>query len=133
MDIESIKNKLTKVYSKKLYKITKDCVNSQQNCLIYVVTYLQMMRDQAILSGNAEDSKSKKEYYFVIANKLACALVEYDGLASCKSIFFDKFGNRQPKFAEVSSDALLEMYNKEYEKHWMQFWALLADIFKINQ
>lgn len=121
MSIKSIKNKLTKVYLKKLYKITKDCVNSQQNCLIYIVTYLQMMRDLAILSGNTESSKNKKEYYFTIANKLACALVEYDSLASCKSIFFDKFGNKQAKFAEVSRDELSEMYNKEYEKHWMQF------------
>lgn len=132
MNAKSIKTKLAKVYSRNLCKITKEIIDSQQNCLVYIATYLQLMRDQAILSGNCENNENKKEYYFIVANKLACALAEYDKFNSCRAAFFDKFGNKLPKFTEISSDELLEMYNKEYEKHWMQFWALLADAFKTN-
>ena len=100
-------------YSKQLLAVHKNNFDAINNGLDYFINYLKFLRDYHILTTEDTDNKDFVDFSIV---SLVAACDEYEKYKICTSMLKDKSLKKET----------LDSYEDKRNKHWLNFWQLVA-------
>lgn len=114
--------KLKKAYRKVLQGITVQSFNNKASLLDYLYTYLQYLRDEALLNclGDPKNDKTVAALY--------TATEEYKAYCTCITKYYDISRNVPVRLDTAKSDAeVAQLYGAERLTHWRAFWSIIKE------